>query len=247
MNSANSKPQPAPPTAPPGITELEKPGILMTRMLHELTNCLSVLAGHVQLFELQSLNPQIADSLRSIKWASNELGEIVERYATFRRQIPRAPHPCSLEELCAALQLGHPETPADPLACDQTWTLVPPARPIAYLDLETRWLRYAIWELARNSGSTTGRIQLYGPDETFDRRGLKSMLFNPSKKTFLHILVSWPSEKPALGEHDLFKPPNMSLALTVGLIRWAYGQACYGFIEPGENRFWIVLPAAKNP
>jgi hypothetical protein len=234
-------PQPPPPLAS-GLTELEKPGILLSRLLHEVTNSLSVLAGHVQLLEMQPSQSQLTDSIRSIKWASDSIGEIVERYVGFRREIPRVKNLCTFAELCAALKTGHPEVSSDAKTCEQSWRVSVPANATGQLELEPRWLRFAVWELARSTGVEGGNIQVFGPQDAFDRRGLKSQLFNANKTRYIHILLSWSSAKPAFGEQVTFKPPTMSLALAVGIVRWASGQACYDFIEPNENRFWMILP-----
>lgn len=220
----------------------------MSRMLHELTNSLSVLAGHVQLIgALQSKPSQLADSLRSIQWASDSIGEIVERYADFRRQVPRETAGCELAELCAAIRLGHPEITFPKDATGPGWQVSTPEDPVAHLQLEARWLRFAVWELARSTGIATGNIRIYAPEDTFDRRGLKSLPFNPSKNECVYILISWRSDQPTVQAQELFKPSTVSLALTIGIVRWASGHVCYEYVEGQENRFWIVIPAVNTP
>ena len=237
-------------TPPPtlnGLTELEKPGVLMSRMLHELTNCLSVLAGHVQLLEVIKAEPErLADSLKSIKWASDTIGEVVERYAGFRHQIPHGQRDCLLEDLEALLRKEPPIPAAGGAAGHRGWRLLAPTPDVVRLQLEPRWIHFAIGEMVRLTQAAEGQIEVYAPGDAFDRRGIKVTPVNFGKNGLVCIKISWHSPQPAMTEQDLFKPSTLSLALVVGIIRWVSGQSSYAFLAPDENRFWIMLPVVRT-
>jgi len=230
------------PSPTPGLMGLEKSGVLMNRMLHELTNSLSVLAGHVQLLEALPPDPdRWQDSLRSIKWASDAMGEMVERYAEFKRRLGPEPASFTMEDLATALRQGPAANPAPAGDWRQAWEVIAPECAAVSFRFEPRWIRFAAWEVVRLCRANSGRIELWPPGKSFDSRGLKGGL-NPARSGNAHLAIRWKSERPALAEDDLFKPPSLDLALVVGIVRWAGGQTSYGFLPPDENRFWMALP-----
>jgi hypothetical protein len=231
-----------------GLTELEKTGVLMSRMQHELTNCLSVLAGNVQLMQTALADPdRLKASLRSLQWAGDAISEIVGRYAEYRHQIARPEGSCALAELIDELKVRRGKT-ADEGGPDLSgWQVVTPETGTARLRCEPRWIGFAVWEAARISRAAQGQIVVYSPGAHFDPRGLKAVGPDPFKNGDVHIMVRWQSEKPAMAEKDLFKPATLDMAVMVGIIRWVSGHASYGFISPVENRFWITLPTEPLP
>jgi hypothetical protein len=239
-----------PDTPPPlasGLTGLEKSGVLMSRMLHELTNSLSVLAGHMQIIEPGKTDPEtLASSLSSIKWASDTMGEIVERYASFRRQVQNEPRLCSVRDLAAEIERIAPDAVPANFPGAWKWQVIAPADSMGSLQLEPRWIGYAVWEVARASRACEGQIQIFKPGTPPDARGLKPSA--PATAVHrLHLLVRWRTERPAITVQDLHKPPSMNLASVIGIVRWVLGQVNYAFLPPDENRFWITLPLVNDP
>lgn len=226
-----------------GITELEKSGVLTSRMLHELANCLSVLAGNVRLAEPGKGDPnKLASALVSVKWASDAMGEIVERYGGFRRQLQNSAAPCALAELIActrsevAALAGKFATPG------WNWSVTPPANMEAQLRLEPRWIGAAVREIVQLSRSQTGELLFYRSGTSFDSRGLRFNRGLSSSREQLHLLIRWQHPTPTISDTDLHKPPTINLAVAIGILRWVLGQVNSAFLPPEENRFWITLP-----
>jgi hypothetical protein len=238
---------PANPFAPSGLSDLEKSGVLMTRMLHELNNQLSVVAGHLQIIQLSKRDPEsLAQSWREIRTASDTIGGIVERYVGFRRQIHNGAGVCSLNDVIGAVVEGASEVfPADG-AVPWKWKLSVSAEYPGQLHLEPRWIKYAVWQTVLLSQSQEGQIVIFPPGSDFDARGLKPASPLTGQTDYLHLLVSWPAEKPAYTDQDLFCPQVMAMALVVGIVRWAHGLANYAFVPPNQSRFWISLPIRKR-
>ena len=223
------------------LSELEKSGVIMSRMLHELTNHLSILIGGMQLVDSCKDDPALAAvSMDAIREAGRTIGEIVERYACFHRQIPNEAGVYKVEEIVQEIQEG---IRAIGLDAPSQWTIIPPADLAAMAQVESRWVRYAVLEIIRHSQSPSGTISIYTPGMTFDGRGLRQHAILSAAQSF-QIAVTWPSDKPAFQDSDLFKPSDLSVATLIGIIRWARGNASYAHVPPTESRFWLSLPLA---
>jgi len=234
------------PPTPSGLSDLEKSGVLMTRMLHELNNHLSILAGHLQIIQLGKRDPDsLAKSWQELKTASDTIGDIVERYVGFRRRVHNEAGFCSLEDLITAVQEGAGEIVPPDGKSGWNWKVNAPHERAGRLQVEPRWVRFAVWETALLSQAHEGQITIFAPGSAMDTRGLKPAFTAAPQTEYLRLLVSWASEKPAYTEEELFRPPVMSLAVVIGIVRWAQGLVSYTFLPPNQSRFWISLPIYK--
>ena len=226
------------------LSELEKSGVIMSRMLHELTNHLCILIGGIQLIDSCKDDPAtVATSMEAIRDSSKTIGEVIERYASFHREIPNEAGVVKIEEILREIEDGLPK--AEPGGMSE-WTLNPPADLSALAQVEPRWVRYAVMEVIRQSRSSAGRISVYTPGMSFDGRGLRQSVILSASQLFFHIEVNWHSDKPAFLDSDLFKPSDLNIATLIGIVRWARGQVSYAYLAPGESRFWISLPLADG-
>lgn len=226
------------------LSELEKSGVIMSRMLHELTNHLSVLVGGLQLIDSCKDDPELAAaSMEAVRDAGKTIGEIVERYASFHRQVPYEAGAIQISEIVQEVQSGLSEFNQSE---GSDWNVVPPTALSLEAQIQARWVRYAVLEVVRQSHSKAGQVLFYSPGMAFDGRGLRQPVILPTTRTFLHIEVNWVSEKPVFQEIDLFKPTDLSIATLIGIVRWARGQVSYAHLAPNQSRFWISLPLS-NP
>jgi hypothetical protein len=212
----------------------------MSRLLHELTNHLTVIAGNVQFFEASKDQPaQLATVFRSLRKVSDALGETVNRYADFRRQLGNDAPVVPLAELGNVLET----TLAAPPTTD--WQLIPAAPLRGWIRADLRCLAHCVRDIILLAGTTTGEVRIHPPDTPLDPRGLKRVSRFSSHE--IHLLVSWPSEAAVFSDLELHQPAGLRLAVVLGLLRWMGGQVNAGFFPPGENRFWISLPLQAGP
>lgn len=232
------------PIKPSGLSDLEKSGVLMTRLLHELNNHLSILAGHLQILELDKREAGgLAGSWREIKTASDTIGEIVGRYVGFRHRVHNEAGFCAASELVAAVRQAVEE--AGGARDRQPWRVSVPAEPKGRLQLEPRWISHAVREIIGLSQAKNGLLTIFAPGAVTDSRGLKPASSLGPQVQYLRFQLTWASERPVWSETDLFQPPVMPLAVAIGIVRWADGVVNYIHLPPAESRFWISLPMFK--
>jgi hypothetical protein len=222
------------------VTHLEMSGAIMSRMIHELSNLLAVLAGNLQLAGMVSQEPErLSRVMKSLHEASDSLGETVGRYAGFRRQLmsgaPNCPMTRLQEMVAQDLEAGFPG-----------WRLLVPEPITVTVQADPRWIAHAVREVLALSQSVQGQVRLYGAGARFDPRGLRILGNLPQAPTVAHVLVTWPSAKPSFSDQNFITPQTLPLAVVIGLVRWANGQLSYGFFPPDENRFWISLLAGNE-
>lgn len=234
------------------VSQLEMSGVLISRMIHELTNQLTVIAGNLQLAEIAPDDPELqARALKSMRAASDALGESVERYASFRRTLRNEADEFFVDDLIAALGQCVSSRSLDvsaglPDSIDMSkWEVITPESIPGRIQAELRWVLFAVQQTVALSRSPQGRIQVHPPGATFDPRGLRQITSATSHQHMLHLSVCWPSLNPTLKDQDLIKPPTLQLAVIIGLARWINGQVGYGYVD-GENRFWFSLPIHQS-
>lgn len=228
-------------------------GVLVSRMVHELTNHLTVISGNLQVVEMAPEDLELArKALESVRQASISMVEVVERYAGFRRQLRNDSQGCEPSDFVKLVEQGPPPEPFQ--APKQTarrdwwvdWQVIAPTTMQGWLPIEARWINYAIWRVAALSGAPGGQIRFFPPGSNPDLQGLSALVSGNRLGNFLHIAVCWNGEKSILNRQELHKPSSLSLAVVIGLVRWVDGQVGVVYLPPDENRFWISLPMAQR-
>lgn len=228
-------------------------GVLSSRMIHELTNHLTVIAGNLQVVEMVPDDAEVAGkALASVRQASIALGEVVERYASFRRQLRNDSHGCDAADFVKMVKQGPPPEPFEEAEqvsgrdWGANWEVIAPSSTQGWLPIEARWINYAIWRVAALSGASRGQIRFFPPGSNPDLRGVNNLSSGNRFGEFLHIAICWAGDKPTLDHQELHKPSTLTLAVVIGLVRWVEGQVGVVFLPPDENRFWISLPMEKR-
>lgn len=235
------------------VQTIEMSGVLISRMIHELSNQLTVVTGNLQIMEMAPDDPALAaKAIASVRQASTALGEVLGRYAGFRRQLRNDSHGCDASDFLKVVTQGPPpepfEHPRQSAGSDwwTDWQVVAPSSMRGRLPMEARWINYAIWRVAALSGASSGQIQFFPPGSNPDLRGLSTLITGKRAGDYLHIAVNWTSEKPTLDCQELHKPNSLTLAVVIGLVRWVDGQVGVAFLPPDENRFWISIPMEQR-
>lgn len=242
-----------PPRTDNAVSTIEMSGVLASRMIHELTNHLTVIAGNLQVVEMVPDDPELAArALGSVRQASMALGEVVDRYASFRRQLRNDSLGCDASDFSTMVKQGPGPEPFDEPGQGASrdwwkeWDVIAPASMKGWLPIEARWINYAIWRAAGLSQAPRGQIRFFPPGSNPDLGGLSTLISGNRFGDFLHIAICWAGDKSALDHQELHKPSSLALAVVIGLVRWVEGQVGVVFLPPDENRLWISLPIEKR-
>ncbi len=228
-------------------------GVLVSRMIHELTNHLTVVAGNLQVVEMAPEDPDLVrKALESVRLASVGMTEVVERYAGFRRQLRNDSLGCDPSDFANLVMKGPPPEPFQATGQNAgsewwaDWKVTAPTPMQGWLPIEARWINHAIWRVAALSGSPSGEIRFFPPGSNPDLQGVSTLTTGNRLGNFLHISISWKGDKSSLDRQELHKPSTLALAVVIGLVRWVDGQVGVVFLPPDENRFWIFLPMERR-
>jgi hypothetical protein len=79
-------------------------GVVSTRLVHRLSNYLSVIVGNLAIHNsLESNADQRIDSLAAIREATQRAGDLLDRFSELTRALPREENFCSLQQLLSLL------------------------------------------------------------------------------------------------------------------------------------------------
>jgi len=198
-----------------GLTPMEIMGALTIRLIHDLTNHLTILAGNAQVLEMVRDNTQRLDKvIERIKASSTAAGELLRDLATLN------PMPGG-------------------------WLARMPAEIDGRVALEPRWIAFAIWQVALRSEVSAGRVQLSVGDFPADWQGAGHVPSRLKEGPLLRCELSWESPGPWLDEREAVKPMDLHLAVVYELIKVVDGWVHYRFQPPDQHRFNLFVPLAS--
>jgi hypothetical protein len=214
---------------------LEIMGALTVRLIHDLTNHLTVLAGNAEVMEMVQNNPErLKKVVERIRHASDAAGELIDRFAKFRHQLSFKPAPVSINDCLRDLESLNPLSGG--------WTVQPVGEMTGRIEMESRCLAFAVWETAILTNSPKGRVNLSpGPfPEDWNAPGHVPMQIRGEH--LLRCEVTWQSPEPWLDEKDSIKPSELDQATIYELIKMVEGWVHYQFLPAGEHRFNMFIP-----
>jgi hypothetical protein len=218
-----------------GMQSMEIMGALTVRLIHDLTNHLTILTGNAQVLEMVQNNPErLKKVIERIRHSSEAAGELIDRFAKFRHQLNFKSAPTTTDDCLRDLDTLNPLSGG--------WIVHPLGEMTGRIEMESRWLAFAVWETAILSRSPKGKLQLSqgGFPEDWNAPGHVPMRLR-QERLFRCELV-WQSPEPWLDEKEATKPTELNLATVHELIKLVDGWVHYQFLPAGEHRFNIFIP-----
>ncbi|HVR35054.1 MAG TPA: hypothetical protein VMS21_04310, partial [Methylomirabilota bacterium] len=141
----------APSPGEPGLNPLERCGALMSRLLHELTNRITVIAGNAQLVEVCADDPaRQSEALQTLIQEADHTGALLDQFAALRREIGTDLPAIPLEQIQRALGAALPAG----------WRLEPWDTPAGGLRFPLSWVSFCARAIATGSGAVEGTLRL---------------------------------------------------------------------------------------
>jgi len=225
----------APSSPAPGLSPLEMMGALTVRLIHDLSNHLTILGGNAQVLGLIRDDPErLAKVIDRIKSATTNAGELLDRFARLRQElrVRSDPHPvteCARE--IAAL---------NPFA--DGWTVEPSGEPAGRVSLEPRWVAFAVWQVARLGGVAQGRVALTEGSFPADWPTPGHVPSRLREKRLFRCELAWAGPGPWLDEQEAAKPMDLQLATAYEIFKIIDGWAHYQFLPGDQHRFNLFFP-----
>lgn len=217
------------------MQSMEIMGALTVRMIHDLTNHLTILTGNAQVLEMVQNNPERMKKVISrIQTSAEAAGELLDRFSKFRHQLNFKSTPASLDDCLRDLDTLNPMS--------GNW-IVDAANDLSgRIEMESRWLAFAIWESAILSRCTHGKVTLScgGFPEDWNAPGHVPMQMRQER--LLRCELVWRTSDAWLDEKEAVKPTDLNLATVHELIKLVNGWVHYRFLPAGEHRLNIFVP-----
>jgi hypothetical protein len=221
-------------------SELELLGTLVPRLVHELNNQLSIMAGNAQLAERFLDKPdQVRPRLDAIRHASDVADDWLRRIGAASRRFARGPVAVAIARVAAAIRSQSPETGHG------RWPVQVRDLPAQEIALPEGWAVHIVRESVRLSGADSGTVTLgFGPAPA----GLR--YFQPGstgwqQRLGFSIEVAWRASAPAIPETERLKPSSIDWLVLFELARWLRGDAQVAFAEPDRNVATFCFPSVE--
>jgi signal transduction histidine kinase len=216
---------------------MEMMGALTVRLIHDLSNHLTILAGNAQVLELVRDNPErLAKVIERIKTSTTHAGELLDRFARLRQELRFRSAPQLLTGCLGELKN------LNPLAAG--WRVESGGGLEGRVALEPCWVAFAVWQVALLSGAPQGRVLLTEGDFPAD---WPSPAYVPSRlreKRLFRCELAWAGPGPWLTEKEAAKPMDLQLAIAYELFKIIDGWAHYQFLPGDQHRFNLFFPVA---
>jgi hypothetical protein len=236
MTPLSSNPFEGEPRKPaPGLSPMETMGVLTVRLIHDLSNQLTILAGNAQVLELVRNNPErLSKVIDRIKTSSTNAGELIDRFARFRQEMRFRTTPHPLAECVRSLDTLNP--------LGGGWTTDVRGELTEQVSLEPRWVAFSIWQIALLCGSPRGHVTLTQGDFPADWPSPAYVPTRLKEKQLLRCELGWQGPGPWLEEKEAAKPTDLSLAAAYEIFKIVDGWSHYQFLPGEEHRFNLFIP-----
>ncbi len=220
-----------------GMQSMEIMGALTVRLIHDLTNHLTILSGNAQVLEMVQNNPErLKKVIDRIRNSSEAAGALIDRFAKFRHQLNFKSGPTTIDDCLRDLDT------LNPLAGG--WTVHPRGEMNGRIEMESRWLAFAVWETAILSRSPQGKVQLSQGVFPEDWNAPGHVPLQVRQARHFRCELVWRSPEPWLDEKEAAKPMELNLATVHELIKLVNGWVHYHFLPAGEHHFNLFVPLA---
>ncbi|HAV63419.1 MAG TPA: hypothetical protein DCY13_13765 [Verrucomicrobiales bacterium] len=218
-----------------GLEPMEMMGALTVRLIHDLTNQLTVLAGNAQVLEMVRNNPErLAKVVDRIRNSSAAAGELLDRFSQYRQQLVYRTKPHPLEQCLRELEALNP-SPGQ-------WRVSTIGDLGALIALEPRWVAFAVWQTVLQSGVGAGEVRVSRGGFPADWSAAGHVPARLKQRQLLRCELAWSSPGPWLDEHEAAKPMNLHLAVVYELTKIVDGWVHYQFLPGDQHRFNLFLP-----
>ncbi len=219
----------------PGLSPMEMMGALTVRLIHDLSNHLTILAGNAQVLEMVRDNPErLAKVIDRIKTSATNAGELLDRFARLRQDLRLRSTPHALADCARELPAMNP--------LNAGWRVESGAGLEGQVSLEPRWIAFAVWQVALLSRAPQGRVLLTAGDFPAD---WPSPVFVPARlreKRLFRCELAWAGPGPWLDEKEAAKPMDLQLATAYEILKIVDGWAHYQFLPGDQHRFNLFFP-----
>jgi signal transduction histidine kinase len=218
-----------------GLAPMEIMGALTVRLIHDLTNQLTILAGNAQVLEMVRNNPErLGKVIERIKGSATTAGELLDRFARFRQDLRFRTAPHSTTECLRELDALNPLRGA--------WTAEVRGELAGRVALESRWVAFAVWQTALQTHAPAGRVVISEGGFPADWAAPGHVPSRIKERQLLRCELSWSLPERWLDEPEAAKPSELALAVVYELIKIVDGWVHYGFEPADRHRFNLFVP-----
>lgn len=219
---------------------LELLGLAVPRLIHELNNTLTVLAGNIDLADRLLDQPDTArERLRSAKDTLTRFDRRIVALASWIRQLPQTSSPCPVAKIAAELEQRRDAW--------RPWKLQLHHLPPIHTTISPPWFRFLQDELRRHLHSNPGLLSLSCVPISRPLRYFSPPEPSASRRVALTLQLDWRSPQPSLPPDEWEKPIQPEWLILFELIRWFHGDIHYGFDSTtSNNQLAFYLPALER-
>ncbi len=222
-----------------GLSPMETMGALTVRLIHDLSNQLTVLAGNAQVLEMVRDNPErLTKVIERIKTSTTHAGELLDRFARFRQELRFRVAPQSTMACLRSVEALNP--------LGGQWLVAARGELTGQVALESRWIAFAIWQIALLGGAPNGQVTISEGGFPADWPSPAYVPARLREKRLLRLELAWTGPGPWLDEKEAVKPMNLPLATAYEVFKIIDGWAHYQFLPAGQHRFNAFLPVATT-
>lgn len=214
---------------------MEMMGALTVRLIHDLSNHLTILAGNAQVLELVRDNPErMAKVIERIKNSTTNAGELLDRFARLRQELRLRSDPRALTECAGEIAALNP--------LPGGWSVATGGELSGRVSLEPRWIAFAVWQVAGLCGAEQGRVELSEGNFPPDWTAPAHVPARLRERRLFRSELTWNGPGPWLQDQEAAKPMDLHLATAYEIFKLVDGWAHYQFLPSGQHRFNFFFP-----
>ena len=138
------------PTTP--LSGLEISGAICARVVHDLSNLMSGIVGNAEYARNPEIDPDaVRKAVQAISVSANAAGKLLGQCLPLQQLVATEAFPFDVSELVLIIAEASGLAPG--------WRVLEPPPLAGQVRVQPRWLSAAIWQIARETGTSHGEVE----------------------------------------------------------------------------------------
>ena len=222
------------------LSSLEISGAICARVIHDLSNLVSGIMGNAEYAQSADANPaSLQKALQAISLSANNAGKLLGQCLPIQQLIYREAFPYDAAEQAADI--------AEAAYLAPGWHVTAPPPVGGTINVQSRWLSAAVWQIARETQSSGGDVEFLCGPAVFPVvwSGPNSNIGQPVQ--LFQITLRYRGDEPLLPNGAPPSAERFALFAAHEIIRRFKGQIHSRPKPPARQEISILLPLTPAP
>jgi hypothetical protein len=217
------------------LSGLEISGAICARVVHDLSNLISGIVGNAEYARDPEIDAEgIRKAVQAISVSANAAGKLLGQCLPLQRLVATEAFPYDISELVLIIAEASGLAPG--------WRVLEPPPLSGQVCVQPRWLSAAIWQIARETGTSHGEVEFARGPAVFPVVWHGNGKNGNGSVELFQITLRYRSDQVLFGKDGPPSSERFGLLAAYELIRRFKGQFDVRPKPPGRQEITLLIP-----